>query len=63
MALQVKANEEAGRLGLSLNTARIPERYAFAWFEEATPFLHTPIVEPANKPNPMTLQRYLQAME
>jgi hypothetical protein len=36
MQLQIRANEEARRLGLALNTARIPERYAFAWFEEAT---------------------------
>jgi hypothetical protein len=36
MALQAKASQEARRLGLSLNAARIPERYAFAWFEEAT---------------------------
>jgi hypothetical protein len=36
MKLQVKTNEEAKRLGLALNNDRIPERYAFAWFEEAT---------------------------
>lgn len=36
MKLQEATNAEAKRLGLKLNTARIPERYAFAWFEEAT---------------------------
>lgn len=36
MALQKRTNEEAARLGLSLNVSRIPERYAFTWFEEAT---------------------------
>jgi len=36
MALQVQTNEEARRLGLKLDNSRIPERYAFAWFEEAT---------------------------
>lgn len=36
MRLQQATNDEASRLGLALNTARIPERYAFAWFEEAT---------------------------
>ncbi|SDD84582.1 hypothetical protein SAMN05444678_1261 [Sphingomonas sp. YR710] len=28
--------EEASRLGLKLNPSRIPEKYAFAWFEEAS---------------------------
>lgn len=36
MALQKATNEEAKRLGLTLRRERIPERYAFAWFEEAT---------------------------
>ena len=36
MALQIRANEEANRLGLKIDRARIPERYAIAWFEEAT---------------------------
>lgn len=36
MALQIKANDEARHLGLQLVSSRIPERYAFAWFEEAT---------------------------
>lgn len=36
MKLQVKTSEEARRLGLALDNSRIPERYAFAWFEEAT---------------------------
>jgi catechol 2,3-dioxygenase len=30
-----------------------------AWFNEATPFANTPIGEPATKPNPMTLEKYL----
>lgn len=34
--LQVTVNAELNRLGLSLNDAKIPERYAFAWFDEAT---------------------------
>lgn len=34
--LQVKVNDELDRMGLSLNNAKIPERYAFAWFDEAT---------------------------
>jgi hypothetical protein len=34
--LQVDVAEELGKLGLALNPARIPERYAFAWFEEAS---------------------------
>ena len=34
--LQIKLNAELKRLGLSLNQSKIPERYAFAWFEEAT---------------------------
>jgi hypothetical protein len=36
MALQKKTNEEAQRLGLRFRPEFIPERYAFAWFEEAT---------------------------
>ncbi|MBD8699287.1 hypothetical protein IFT54_05590 [Sphingomonas sp. CFBP 13714] len=28
--------EEASRLGLKLNAAKIPDKFAFAWFEEAT---------------------------
>lgn len=36
MALQKATNEEARRLCLTLRVDRIPERYAFAWFEEAT---------------------------
>ncbi len=35
-ATQVKLHEELKRLGVSLDNAKIPERYAFAWFEEAT---------------------------
>src|SRR5690348_12161487 len=35
-ALQLKVNEEVGKLGLQLDRSKIPERYAFAWFEEAT---------------------------
>ena len=34
--LQVKVNEELASMGLTLNNAKIPERYAFAWFDEAT---------------------------
>lgn len=34
--IQIKVNEEVEALGLKLNTAKIPERYAFAWFDEAT---------------------------
>jgi len=34
--LQTKVNDEVRALGLKLNTSRIPERYALAWFEEAT---------------------------
>jgi hypothetical protein len=34
--IQVKVNEQVQALGLKLNTAKIPERYALAWFEEAT---------------------------
>lgn len=34
--IQIKVREELDRLGLSLNLAHIPERYAFSWFEEAT---------------------------
>jgi hypothetical protein len=36
MSLQKATNAEASRLGLTLNSARIPDRYVFAWFEEAT---------------------------
>jgi hypothetical protein len=36
MALQKATNDEARRLGLTLRPEGIPERYAFAWFEEAT---------------------------
>lgn len=35
-ALQISVNEEVGKFGLQLNRSKIPERYAFAWFEEAT---------------------------
>jgi hypothetical protein len=35
-ALQIKVNEEVEKLGLQLDRSKIPERYAFAWFEEAT---------------------------
>lgn len=34
--LQLHVREEIARLGLALDPARIPERYAFSWFEEAT---------------------------
>lgn len=34
--IQLKVNEHIKELGLTLNTAKIPERYAFAWFDEAT---------------------------
>ena len=34
--LQLIVNEEVVKLGLKLNQTKIPERYAFAWFEEAT---------------------------
>jgi catechol 2,3-dioxygenase len=30
-----------------------------SWFEQATDFIGTPAVEPARKPNPMTLENYL----
>jgi hypothetical protein len=33
---QLKVREELERLGLQPNAAKIPERYAFDWFEEAT---------------------------
>lgn len=36
MKLQPKIFENARKYGLSLNTAKIPDRYAFSWFEEAT---------------------------
>jgi hypothetical protein len=35
-ALQIAINKEVGKLGLKLDRSKIPERYAFAWFEEAT---------------------------
>ena len=35
-ALQIKVNEEVAKLGLKLDRPKIPERYAFAWFDEAT---------------------------
>lgn len=35
-ATQIKLHDELKRMGISLNHAKIPERYAFAWFEEAT---------------------------
>jgi hypothetical protein len=35
-ALQLKVNEEVGKLGLQFDRSKIPERYAFSWFEEAT---------------------------
>jgi len=34
--LQKSVNTEMKALGVALDRARIPERYAFAWFEEAT---------------------------
>ncbi|MCW2412924.1 MULTISPECIES: hypothetical protein [unclassified Sphingobium] len=34
--IQVKVNEELAALGLKTVPTNIPERYAFAWFEEAT---------------------------
>jgi hypothetical protein len=34
--IQLKVNEQVKALGLTLNAAKIPERYAFAWFDEAT---------------------------
>ena len=34
--LQASVNVEMKALGIALDRARIPERYAFAWFEEAT---------------------------
>jgi len=35
-ALQVKVKEKCAALGLKVDRAKIPERYAIAWFEEAT---------------------------
>lgn len=35
-ALQIRVNEQVAKLGLQLDRSRIPERYAFAWFDEAT---------------------------
>lgn len=34
--LQTAVNAEVAKLGLKLDRSKIPERYAFAWFEEAT---------------------------
>jgi hypothetical protein len=36
MKYQPLLQQEAARLGLTINHAKIPDRYAFAWFEEAT---------------------------
>ncbi|MDM8010551.1 MAG: hypothetical protein QUV08_06275 [Parasphingorhabdus sp.] len=36
MATQQIIFDEAKKLGLEINTSKVPERYAFAWFEEAT---------------------------
>lgn len=36
MKYQPLLQEEAARLGLKVNYAKIPDRYAFAWFEEAS---------------------------
>lgn len=36
MSIQKKLHDEAARLGLRLNSDKIPNRYAFTWFEEAT---------------------------
>lgn len=36
MRYQLLLAEEAKRLGLKVNPTKIPDRYAFAWFEEAT---------------------------
>jgi catechol 2,3-dioxygenase len=33
------------------------------WYEEATPFQNTPVREPAVKPNPMTLERFLENLK
>ena len=33
---QKRLHDELRKAGLALNTSKIPERYAFAWFEEAT---------------------------
>jgi hypothetical protein len=35
-ALQLAVNKEVGALGLKLDRSKIPERYAIAWFDEAT---------------------------
>ena len=35
-SLQVAVNDEIAKLDLQLDRSKIPERYAFAWFEEAT---------------------------
>ncbi|MGW8134171.1 Abi-alpha family protein [Sphingomonas zeae] len=35
-ALQVEVNRQCADLGLKLDRAKIPERYAVAWFDEAT---------------------------
>lgn len=34
--IQSDIHEELKKAGLALNTSKIPERYAFAWFDEAT---------------------------
>ena len=36
VALQSKVEAELKKSGLKLNAAKVPDRYAFAWFEEAT---------------------------
>ena len=36
MKYQPLLQQEAARLGLTIKHAKIPDRYAFAWFEEAT---------------------------
>jgi len=36
LKMQPKIEEELKRAGLKLNAAKVPDRYAFAWFEEAT---------------------------
>ncbi len=35
-ALQIQVNRELQKMGLRVDRSRIPERYAIAWFEEAT---------------------------
>lgn len=36
MKLQPKIQAELKKSGLKLNSAKVPDRFAFAWFEEAT---------------------------